>query len=136
MTSFLLSIRTPEKLYLSVAADVLILPGQDGERSILANELSEVVLLKEGVLSYSKDGRKSSFYVGEGAFSFDHEKNEATVLVSFVLSPGDFRLSDLAKKESELARSLDAEEDPARKALLQKELLRTRTLESLSGTQG
>lgn len=96
LTKFNIEIVTPEKIVCSEAAEMLVVPGEDGEFAVLYNHLPIVSSIKNGFLSiYDKGVLAQKFFVEDGFVEVTEES--AVVLVDRAFEAMNVKVSEIEK---------------------------------------
>lgn len=75
---------SPEKLLLSTTADMVTIPGADGDMGVMAGHMSLISTLRPGVITVSGSDDEGRFYVSGGFAEVTAEK--VTVLAQEALT--------------------------------------------------
>jgi F-type H+-transporting ATPase subunit epsilon len=97
---------SPERLLLSASATEVVLPGTDGEMTVMAHHAPTMTTIKPGVVSVMTAEGKTERYVVFGGFA-DILPDGCTLLAESAVAVGDIDRDDLAQ------RLQDAREDVA-----------------------
>jgi F-type H+-transporting ATPase subunit epsilon len=111
--TFKFELVSPEKVLMSGDAEQVMLPGIEGEMTILPGHAPVISVLRPGVIDVALSGAKSRIYVKSGFAEV--EPDRVTVLAEMAVDLADFdqgRIAlELAAAETALA---DAKDDTAR----------------------
>ncbi len=122
--TFLLEITTPERIFLSEQADMVVLPAQDGEQGIMAGHEKMVIALISGILRVQTNGTWREAVCSEGyAMVYG---DQVVVLVQSVEWPEEI---DVARAEAAMHRAearLATQQEPRDRLLTQMALQRAR----------
>jgi F-type H+-transporting ATPase subunit epsilon len=117
----MVEIVTPEKMVFSGKIEEVTIPGGDGEFGVLTGHAPLLSTVDIGVLSYTKDGKKTYYAVGEGYAEITLDK--VTVLIESaeradMIDKEKVReLKELAEQKlSEISKD-DPDYEPAKAAL-------------------
>jgi F-type H+-transporting ATPase subunit epsilon len=113
MSTFQLSLVSPEKLLFSGQVDQVDLPGLEGDFGILAGHAPIVAALRPGIVTATAGGVSERFVVYGGLTEFSRE--ELTILADSASSVEDVDLSGLKAQIEEMQERLSKE--PARDEL-------------------
>lgn len=86
---------SPEKLVLSTTADMITLPGADGDMGVMAGHMSLITTLRPGVVAVSGSDDEGRFYVSGGFAEVTAEK--VTVLAQQALTEEEANTQNLAE---------------------------------------
>ncbi len=75
MSTYQLSIITPNGKAFEGPVESLIAPGQEGSFGVLANHAPMVAALTQGALSLKKEGVAGYYTIGPGILEVDHRTN-------------------------------------------------------------
>src|SRR5215210_2863226 len=101
--TFELSLVTPEGPAYEGEAEMLIVPGADGEIGVLARHAPLVAMLKAGEIRVKADGSWESFAAGPGYFKVQQDR--AIVLVDDAVRAEEIDVEE-ARRQAEEARAL------------------------------
>ncbi len=120
---------SPEQLLLSGEAQMVTIPGTEGDMGVLANHAPVMTALRPGLVSAQMvEGEEQTFFVA-GGFA-DITPSGVTVLAEFSLPKSDVT-REVFDDQKRLAReAVDAAEDDARKTSAQSYLDQLTNLES------
>jgi F-type H+-transporting ATPase subunit epsilon len=102
---------SPEKLLLSVKADMVTIPGTEGYMGVMAGHAATVTTLRAGMIDVQVDGRDDRYFIKGGFAEINAAKvtvlaDEAIPMTEMDLAVLDQRISDA--QEDELAATTDA----------------------------
>jgi F-type H+-transporting ATPase subunit epsilon len=117
--SFNFELVSPEKLLLSEAVSEVVLPGSEGEMTVMANHAPVMTTIRPGVLTVKGASGQVDRFVVFGGFA-DILPTGCTVLAESALAVADFS-KDLLAKRLEVAKSdlANASGDEAKTRLAQ-----------------
>jgi len=101
--SFNFELVSPEKLLLSESASEVVLPGSDGEMTVMANHAPVMTTIRPGVLTVKSTSGQTDRFVVFGGFA-DILPSGCTVLAESALAVADFN-KDMLAKRLELAKA-------------------------------
>ncbi|MGI6297687.1 MAG: ATP synthase F1 subunit epsilon [Saccharofermentanales bacterium] len=107
MVSFLLSVVTPEAIFIDEVVDLVVLPGYDGELGIQGMHEPAVVTLIPGELRYSKGKESHSCFISNGYAEV--EKNFVVVVTNAAEWPEEI---DVERARRGLNRARERLKDP------------------------
>jgi F-type H+-transporting ATPase subunit epsilon len=101
--SFNFELVSPEQLLVSAKVTEIVLPGSDGEMTVLANHSPVMTTIRPGVVTVKQEDGQTEKYVVFGGFA-DILPNSCTLLAESALPVAEFRRDALAKR-IELAKA-------------------------------
>jgi F-type H+-transporting ATPase subunit epsilon len=129
MASFQLELVSPEKLLLSRAVQMAVIPAAEGEMGVLAGHAPMIVALRGGVISVREGGQVTEqLFVAGGFAEVAPDRvtilaDEATPLASLSKSEAEVRL-----REAEAALSAAANETPEKREAAMARVLSARAM--------
>jgi F-type H+-transporting ATPase subunit epsilon len=129
MASFQLELVSPEKLLLSRAVEMAVIPAAEGEMGVLAGHAPMIVALRGGVISVREGGQVTEqLFVAGGFAEVAPDRvtilaDEATPLASLSKSDAEARLA-----EAEAAFTSAANETPEKREVAMERLLAARVM--------
>ena len=129
MASFQLELVSPEKLLLSRAVEMAVIPAAEGEMGVLAGHAPMIVALRGGVISVREGGKVTEqLFVAGGFAEVAADRvtilaDEATPLASLSKSDAEARLA-----EAEAAFTSAANETPEEREVAMERLLAARVM--------
>ncbi|MCA3388340.1 MAG: ATP synthase F1 subunit epsilon [Roseomonas sp.] len=129
MASFQLELVSPEKLLLSRAVEMAVIPAAEGEMGVLAGHAPMIVALRGGVISVREGGQVTEqLFVAGGFAEVAPDRvtilaDEATPLASLSKSEAEVRL-----REAEAALSAAANETPEKREAAMARVLSARAM--------
>jgi F-type H+-transporting ATPase subunit epsilon len=129
MASFQLELVSPEKLLLSRAVEMAVIPAAEGEMGVLAGHAPMIVALRGGVISVREGGQVTEqLFVAGGFAEVAPDRvtilaDEATPLASLSKSDAERRLA-----EAEAALSAAANETPEKREAAMARVLSARAM--------
>ena len=125
MSNLSLQLVSPDKDYFVGTIDMVVLPGEDGDFSVLSEHAPIITYLRPGKITIIEDKETEHIYfVGSGFVKV--EKNNCQVLVDYIKKSSDFNI-DVTKKE--LSSLLSEIENKSNEEILQSLLERKEILE-------
>lgn len=102
---------SPEKLLLSVKADMVTVPGTEGYMGVMAGHAATVTTLRAGMIDVQADGQDQRYFIRGGFAEINATKitvlaDEAIPMSELDLAVLDQRIADA--QEDELAAETDA----------------------------
>jgi F-type H+-transporting ATPase subunit epsilon len=102
---------SPEKLLLSVQADMVTIPGTEGYMGVMAGHAATVTTLRAGMIDVQSNGQDDRYFIRGGFAEINAAKitvlaDEAIPMTEMDLAVLDQRISDA--QEVELAATTDA----------------------------
>ncbi|TRC92775.1 F0F1 ATP synthase subunit epsilon [Mesorhizobium sp. WSM4303] len=104
--AFQFELVSPERLLVSEQVEAVVIPGAEGEMTVLAHHAPVMTTIKPGVVTVKTAGGKEERYVVFGGFA-DILPSGCTLLAESAVAVGDIDRADLAR------RIQDAKEDAA-----------------------
>lgn len=104
MSTFQLSLTSPEKLLFEEQVEQVDLPGAEGDLGVLAGHAPIVTLLRPGLVTTSTDDSRETFVVLGGIAEFSNEK--LTILAEFAVHIEDFDVAELQARITEMEEGL------------------------------
>jgi F-type H+-transporting ATPase subunit epsilon len=105
--SFNFELVSPERLLLSAAVAEVVLPGSEGEMTVMANHAPTMTTIRPGVLTVKEASGQTQKFVVFGGFA-DILPSGCTVLAESALAVSDFQKDMLAKRVSQAKADLEA----------------------------
>tara|TARA_B100000902_G_C27033381_1_gene775637 strand:+ start:91 stop:498 length:408 start_codon:yes stop_codon:yes gene_type:complete len=123
MSNLSLQLVSPDKDYFVGEIDMVVIPGEDGDFSVLPEHAPIITYLRPGKLIILEQNKKEhTYFVGSGFVKV--EDNNCQVLVDYIKNSLDFDIKDSKKKLSELLSEIERESDEVRKqSLLEKKII-------------
>ena len=117
MSNLSLQLVSPDKDYFVGEIDMVVIPGEDGDFSVLPEHAPIITYLRPGKLIILEQNKKEhTYFVGSGFVKV--EDNNCQVLVDYIKNSLDFDIKDSKKKLSELLSEIERESDEVRKQSL------------------
>ena len=104
--AFQFELVSPERLLVSEQVEAVVIPGAEGEMTVMAHHAPVMTTIKPGVVTVKTVGGKEERYVVFGGFA-DILPSGCTLLAESAVAVGDIDRADLAR------RIQDAKEDAA-----------------------
>jgi F-type H+-transporting ATPase subunit epsilon len=101
--SFNFELVSPEQLLLSAKVTEIVLPGSEGEMTVMANHSPVMTTIRPGVVTVKQDSGETQKFVVFGGFA-DILPESCTLLAESAVAVGEFRKDALAKRV-ELAKA-------------------------------
>ena len=133
MATFQLELVSPEKLLLSRAVEMAVLPAAEGEMGVLAGHAPMIVTLRGGVIAVTEGGQITErLYVAGGFAEVTPDRctvlaDEATPVAQLSKAGAEARL-----KEAEAAYAASGSETPERRDAVMAKLLAARVAVSVA----
>lgn len=110
-----LDLVSPEKLLLSEAFEMVVVPGAEGDFAVLAGHTPITSSLRPGVISvYEGDSEKNRIFVNGGFAEVSNDK--LTVLAEEAIYVADLNRADLEQRIKDAGEDVeDAEDDETRR---------------------
>jgi F-type H+-transporting ATPase subunit epsilon len=127
--AFKFDLVSPERLLLSDTVEAVVIPGADGEMTVMANHAPTMTSLRPGVISVSKAGSGSEKFVVFGGFA-DVTPEACTVLAESAVRVADIDGGELQRRIETAQEDLRDAKDEASRAKAQEYLGQLKTLQS------
>lgn len=112
--SFNFELVSPERLLLSASVKQIVIPGTDGEMTVMAHHAPTMSTIKPGVVTVLTDDDKTERYVVFGGF-VDILPADCTLLAESAVSVSDIDRNDLAQRLQDAREDVnDARSDAGR----------------------
>ena len=112
MTVLSLQLISPEKDYFVGPIKMVVLPGEDGDFSVLLDHAPIITFLRPGkIFIVEEKGKEYSYFVGSGFVKVDN--NNCQVLVDYIKEKADLDLVNSKKKLSEVLNQIENESNQA-----------------------
>jgi len=119
---------SPERLLVSEQVSQVVIPGTDGEMTVMAEHAPVMTTIKPGVVTVTTTSGKTDQYVVFGGFA-DILPKGCTLLAESAMHVNDINRDDLQQRIQEAREDLDDAEDDEKKAGLALYLDQLTTLE-------
>ena len=110
---------TPEKIYLEGDAQMVVLPGAEGDLGVLPNHSNIITSLRPGIIKVTNSDQTQSLFVEEGFIKFSN--NELLVIAVGLDDEGALNNDFINDKIENYSSALDAA-DEAQKMKIQKKI--------------
>ncbi|RWC95430.1 MAG: F0F1 ATP synthase subunit epsilon [Mesorhizobium sp.] len=112
--AFKFELVSPERLLVSEEVESVVIPGAEGEMTVMALHAPVMTTIKPGVVTVKTAGGKEERYVVFGGFA-DIVPSGCTLLAESAVEVGDIDRADLARRIQEAKEdAADAKDDQAR----------------------
>ncbi|CAN7186882.1 F0F1 ATP synthase subunit epsilon [Mesorhizobium sp. LjNodule214] len=112
--AFQFELVSPERLLVSEQVESVVIPGAEGEMTVMAHHAPVMTTIKPGVVTVKTAGGKEERYVVFGGFA-DIVPAGCTLLAESAVAVGDIDRADLARRIQEAKEdAADAKDDEAR----------------------
>ena len=112
--TFKFELVSPERLLVSEEVASVVIPGTEGEMTVMAQHAPVMTTVKPGVVTVNQAGGGSERYVVFGGFA-DILPEGCTLLAESAVAVGDIDREDLARRIQEAREDLDdAKDDDSR----------------------
>ena len=108
--SFNFELVSPERLLVSTKARSVIIPGSEGEMTVMANHAPTMAVLKPGVVTVEKDNGETARFVLFGGF-VDVLPSGCTILAESAVDFSAFDRADLERRIEEARSEHEASSD-------------------------
>ena len=126
--AFKFDLVSPERLLVSASVDSVIIPGSDGEMTVMAMHAPTMTSLRPGVVTVSQSG-KIERYVVFGGFA-DITPGACTLLAESAVNVSEIDKSDLARRIENAREDLNDAKDEASRSRATEYLDQLTTLQS------
>ena len=110
---------TPEKIYLEGDAQMVVLPGEEGDLGVLPNHSNIITSLRPGIIKVTNSDQTQSLFVEEGFIKFSN--NELLVIAVGLDEEAALNNDFINDKIENYSSALDAA-DEAQKMKIQKKI--------------
>ena len=112
--AFKFELVSPERLLVSEQVESVVIPGAEGEMTVMAHHAPVMTTIKPGVVTLKTAAGKEERYVVFGGFA-DIVPSGCTLLAESAVAVGDIDRADLARRIQEAKEdAADAKDDQAR----------------------
>ncbi|BCG92267.1 F0F1 ATP synthase subunit epsilon [Mesorhizobium sp. 131-2-1] len=112
--AFKFELVSPERLLVSEQVESVVIPGAEGEMTVMALHAPVMTTIKPGVVTVKTAGGKEERYVVFGGFA-DIVPSGCTLLAESAVAVGDIDRADVARRIQEAKEDVaDAKDDQAR----------------------
>ncbi len=112
--SFKFELVSPERLLVSQDVESVVIPGSEGEMTVMANHAPVMTTVKPGIVTVTAAGGQSERYVVFGGFA-DILPTGCTLLAESAVAVSSFDRADLEKRiEAARETVLEAKDDQGR----------------------
>jgi len=126
--AFKFDLVSPERLLISEEVDAVIIPGAEGEMTVMANHAPVMTTIKPGVVTVKPTGGSDQRFVVFGGFA-DILPAGCTLLAEEAVAVQDINRDDLARRIQEAREDVSDAKDDATKTKAQEFLDHLTTLE-------
>ncbi len=110
MNNLSLQLISPDKEYFAGIVEMVVLPGENGDFSVLPDHAPIITYLRPGKISIIVErGKELSYFVASGFVKVDN--NNCHVLVDYIKSESDLNESDLKKELASIFEKIENEKD-------------------------
>ena len=127
--AFKFDLVSPEKLLLSDSVDAVVIPGTDGEMTVMANHAPVMTSLRPGIVTVSRTGTAPDRFVVFGGFA-DITPEACTLLAESAVRVSDIDRADLERRTQAAQENLKDAKDPAARARIEELLGQLSLLQS------
>ena len=133
MSELKLQLVSPDQDYFVGNIDMVVIPGEDGDFSVLAEHAPIITYLRPGKLTIIEEKNKEhSYFVGSGFVQV--ENNNCKVLVDYIKKSSDFDIGVSKKELSDLLTTIENENNESTlKGLLEKKEILEEEVSFLEG---
>ena len=127
--AFKFELVSPERLLVSEAVEAVIIPGSEGEMTVMANHAPVMTTVKPGVVTVKPASGPETRYVVFGGFA-DILPEGCTLLAESAVAVKDIDRADLARRIQEAKEDVSDAKDDAARTKAEQYLAQLSTLES------
>src|SRR5262249_16958723 len=117
MDSFKFELVSPERLLVSEDVVSVVVPGSEGEMTVMAHHAPVLPTMRPGVVVAQSVGGETSRYVVYGGFA-DILPDSCTLLAEFSVHEKDFDRQDLQRRVEETKRAISEASEPEHRTKL------------------
>ena len=123
MNNLSLQLISPDKEYFVGIVEMVVLPGENGDFSVLPDHAPIITYLRPGKISIIVErGKELSYFVASGFVKVDN--NNCHVLVDYIKSESDLNESDLKKELASIFEKIENEkEEEVIKRLMERKII-------------
>ena len=107
MSNLSLQVVSPDKDYFLGTIDMVVIPGEDGDFSVLPEHAPIITYLRPGKLTIMEDHKEHTYFVGSGFVKV--ENNNCQILVDYIKNSSDFDITASKKHLSQLLSEIENE---------------------------
>lgn len=112
--TFKFELVSPERMLMSADADAVVVPGAEGDFTVLSGHAPVITTLRPGVIDVTAEGKKSRLFVKSGFAEVDPER--LTILADTAYNVEEMSSSLIASEVAAAEKSLAAAQDDDAKA--------------------
>jgi F-type H+-transporting ATPase subunit epsilon len=127
--SFKFELVSPERLLVSEEVESVIVPGKEGEMTVLARHMPVMTTMRPGLVTVKTTDNRTERYVVYGGF-VDILPDSCTLLAEFSVHENDLDRSDLGRRVQETRDAITQAESPEHRTKLEEFLHQLVTLEN------
>ena len=110
MSTLSLQLVSPDKEHFIGPVEMVVLPGEEGDFSVLPEHAPIITYLRPGKISIiGEQGNKQSYFVASGFVKVDN--NNCKVLVDYIKNKEDLNLEDSKKELSNILAKIENEKN-------------------------
>lgn len=129
MAEFQFELVSPERLLVSEKVESVVIPGAEGEMTVMANHAPVMTTIKPGVVTVKPASGAEERYVVFGGFA-DILPSGCTLLAESAVSVADIDRADLAQRIQDAREDVADAKDDAQRSKAEQQLNHLITLES------
>ena len=107
MSNLSLQVVSPDKDYFLGTIDMVVIPGEDGDFSVLPEHAPMITYLRPGILTIVEQHKEHTYFVGSGFVKV--ENNNCQILVDYIKNSSDFDITASKKQLSQLLSEIENE---------------------------
>lgn len=127
MDSFKFELVSPERLLVSEDVHSVVVPGSEGEMTVMARHAPVVTTMRPGIVVVETVGGEKNRYVVYGGFA-DITAESCTLLAEFSVHERDFDREDLARRMEETKKAISEATEAVHRTRLEEFLHQLTTL--------
>ncbi|MGN6467264.1 MAG: F0F1 ATP synthase subunit epsilon [Rhizobiaceae bacterium] len=127
--SFKFELVSPERLLVSEEVESVIVPGKEGEMTVLARHMPVMTTMRPGIITVKTTDGRTERYVVYGGF-VDILPDSLTLLAEFSVHENDLDRADLTRRVQETRDQISQAESPEHRTKLEEFLHQLVTLEN------
>ena len=110
MNSLFIELVSPDKEHYIGTISMVVLPGEEGDFSVLPDHAPIITYLRPGKITIIEDqGNEQSYFVASGFVKVDN--NNCKVLVDYIKNKEDLNIEDSKKELSSILDKIENEKD-------------------------
>ena len=127
--TFKFELVSPERLLVSEEAESVVIPGSEGEMTVMARHAPVMATMRPGLVTVKTAAGKTDRYVVYGGFA-DILPDSCTLLAESSMHESDLDRADLSRRVQETRQAVSDATDPQHRSRLEELLHQLTTLEN------